>query len=61
MKPKKYSDTPLIQLELPKDINIRLKEYMAQNRLNDKRIAIIQILKEKFRPDIKAGFKNLMR
>ena len=42
------SKETLIQFKITKDINIELKIYMIRNNLKDKRIAIIQILKEKF-------------
>ena len=39
---------PKIQLELPESIDKEIKHYMIDNKIVDKREAIIQILKKRF-------------
>ena len=51
---------PLIQFRIPDDLNKCIKIYMAENNIDDKRIAIKQILREKFKITFRQGIKNLL-
>ena len=39
---------PKIQLTLPEELDIKIKHFMIDNKIIDKRVAIIQILKKRF-------------
>lgn len=49
----------LIQLDIPDDVNMNLKRYCIDNGLDDKRIAIVMILEEKFNKRIIDGIRKL--
>jgi len=38
----------LIQVNIPKELNKKLRHYLIDENIEDKRIAIVKILEEKF-------------
>lgn len=56
----KENKMPLIQFNIPSDLNKEIGWYMIENDIDKKSEAILAILKKHFKPDVRQGLKNLM-